>query len=122
MESRWASAMASTSEASARRISTSAITRGSSRSVTQCPAHHSRVSRFGKPPLPLSNEAPDSAGQLATIEIANRTGVEHGNNRERALDAAMNTLGVAVMKVRAHDAKRQVLLDALIELGAAEPP
>ena len=33
----------------------------------------------------------------------------------------MHTLRIPVVKMRAHDAERQVLLDALIELGASKP-
>ncbi len=34
----------------------------------------------------------------------------------------MRTLWIAMVKMRAHDSKRQVLLDALIELGPSKPP
>src|SRR5687768_12462615 len=33
----------------------------------------------------------------------------------------MGALRIAVVKMRTHDAKRQILLNALIELGAPEP-
>ena len=94
---------------------------GSHRLVTQCPAHDSRVGRLGKTPLALPNEAPHCAGQLKTIEVTNRTGFKHRNHRKRALDAAVHALRITVVKMRAHDAKRQVLLDARIELGASKP-
>jgi hypothetical protein len=73
---------------------------GSHRLITQCPAHDSRVGRLGKSPLPLSNEALDSAGQLTTIDVANRTGFKLWNHRKCALNTAMHTLRIPVVKMR----------------------
>ena len=72
--------------------------------------------------MALADEAPGSTGQLTTIEVADRAGVKDGNDRERALDAAMHALRIPVVKMRAHDAKRQIPLDAVVELVAPEPP
>jgi len=88
--------------------------------VTQCPTHHSWIGWFGEPPLACPNQALDGSGQLATIEIANSAGFQYRNHGQRALDAAMDALWIAMVKMRSHDAKRQVPLDALIELGPAK--
>jgi len=88
--------------------------------VTQCPTHHSWIGWFGEPPLACPNQALDGSGQLATIEIANGAGFQYRNHGQRALDAAMDALWIAMVKMRSHDAKRQVPLDALIELGPAK--
>ena len=81
--------------------------------VTQCPAHDSWVYLSGKPPLALPNEAPDGFRQITTVEVANRAGFKHWDYRTGALDAAMYALRIAVVKMRAHDAKRQVFLHTL---------
>jgi hypothetical protein len=89
------------------------------RLVTQGPAHDSWVGWFCKSPLPLPNEAPDRSGQLTAVEVANC--FKHWNHRKGALDAAMHALRIAVVKMRAHHAKRQVPLHAMIELGSFKP-
>src|SRR5262249_42664597 len=86
------------------------------------PTDEARISRFGKSPLTLPDDPPHGCGQLTTVEITNRAGIEHWNDRQRALDAAMHALRISVVKMRAHDAKREVLLHALVELGSSKPP
>ena len=90
------------------------------RLATQCPTHHSFIGWFGKPPLPFPNQALDESGQLATVEIANCAGFKYRNHRQCALDAAMDALRIAVMKMRSHDAKRKISFHALVELKSAK--
>ena len=86
-----------------------------------CPAHESWVYLSGKPPLALPNDAPDGFRQITTVEVANRAGFKHWDYPTGALDAAMYALRIAVVKMRAHDAKRQVSLHTYIELRSAKP-